>query len=185
MAQESAFKLNKQGDNIQAWRTPFPILNQSIVPCLVLTVASFPEYRFLRRQVRWFGIPISFPQFVVIQSQRLSCSQWSRLLFGIPFLFLWSNRCWQFDLWFLCLFKIQLVHLKFSVHVQLKLSLKDFEHYLASLWTDCNCTVVWTFFGIDFLWYWNKTWQFPVLWPQLGFPNLLEYWEQYFHSIII
>ena len=32
----SAYKLNKQGDNIQPWRTPFPVLNQSIVPCPVL-----------------------------------------------------------------------------------------------------------------------------------------------------
>ena len=32
----SAYKLNKQGDNIQ----PFPIWNQSVVPCPVLTVAS-------------------------------------------------------------------------------------------------------------------------------------------------
>ena len=55
----SAYKLNKQGDNIQPWRTPFPILNQSVVPCLVLIVASWPAYRFLRRQVRWSGIPIS------------------------------------------------------------------------------------------------------------------------------
>ena len=30
----SAYKLNKQGDNIQPWRTPFPIWNQSVVPCL-------------------------------------------------------------------------------------------------------------------------------------------------------
>ena len=35
----SAYKLNKQGDNIQPWRTPFPILNRSVTPCLVLTVA--------------------------------------------------------------------------------------------------------------------------------------------------
>ena len=28
----SAYKLNKQGDNIQPWRTPFPIWNQSVVP---------------------------------------------------------------------------------------------------------------------------------------------------------
>ena len=35
----SAYKLNKQGDNIQPWRTPFPIWNQSVVPCPVLTVA--------------------------------------------------------------------------------------------------------------------------------------------------
>ena len=36
----SAYKFNKQGDNIQPWHTPFPIWNQSVVPCLVLTVAS-------------------------------------------------------------------------------------------------------------------------------------------------
>ena len=55
----SAYKLNKQGDNIQPWCTPFPIWNQSIVPCLVLTVGSWPAYRFLTKQVRWSGIPIS------------------------------------------------------------------------------------------------------------------------------
>ena len=67
----SAQKLNKQGDNIQPWHTPFPILNHSIVPCMVPTVASWPAYRFLRRQERWSGIPISFknfPQFVVIHT---------------------------------------------------------------------------------------------------------------------
>ena len=64
----SACKLHKQCDNIQLWCTPFPILNKSVVPCLVLTVASWPAYRFLRRQVRWSGIPISSRifQFVVI-----------------------------------------------------------------------------------------------------------------------
>ena len=64
----SAYKLNKQGDNIQPWHTPFPIWNQSIVPCPVLTVASGPAYRFLRRQVRWSGILISLRifKFVVI-----------------------------------------------------------------------------------------------------------------------
>ena len=44
------YKLNKQGDNIHTWRTPFPIWNQSLVPCLDLTVASWPEYRLFRRQ---------------------------------------------------------------------------------------------------------------------------------------
>ena len=58
-----AYKLNKQGDNIQPWHTPFPIWNQSVVPCPVLTVASWPAYRFLRRQVRWSGIPISVRVF--------------------------------------------------------------------------------------------------------------------------
>ena len=55
----SAYKLNKQRNNIQPWCTPFPILNKSIVPCSVLTVASWPAYRFLTRQVRWSGIFVS------------------------------------------------------------------------------------------------------------------------------
>ena len=42
----SAYKLNKQCDNIQPLRTPFPVLNQSVASCLVLTVASWPTYRF-------------------------------------------------------------------------------------------------------------------------------------------
>ena len=33
----SAYKLNKQGDNIQPWCTPFRIWNQSVVPCSVRT----------------------------------------------------------------------------------------------------------------------------------------------------
>jgi len=66
----SANKLNNHGDNVQPWGTPFPTWNQSVVPCLVLTVASCPAYRFLRRQVRWSASPISknFPWFVVIHT---------------------------------------------------------------------------------------------------------------------
>ena len=59
----SAYKLNKQDDNIHPCHTPFLIWNQSIVPCPVLTVASCPAYRFLRRQVRWSAIPISLRDF--------------------------------------------------------------------------------------------------------------------------
>ena len=43
----SAYKLNKQNDNIQPWHTPFPIRSQPVVPCTVLTIASWPTYRFL------------------------------------------------------------------------------------------------------------------------------------------
>ena len=73
---------------------------------------------------------------------------------------------------------------KFMVHVRLKPSLKNFEHYSASMWDECNCVVVWTIFGIAFLWDWNENWPFPVLGPLLSFPNLLAYWVQNFHSII-
>ena len=67
----SAYKLNKHGDNIQPWHTPFPILNQSVVPHPVLTAASWPAYRLLRRQVRWSGNLIfskNFPQFFMIHT---------------------------------------------------------------------------------------------------------------------
>ena len=57
----SAYKLNKQGDNRQPWCTPFAIWNKSVFPCPVLT--CFLTCRFLRRQVRWSGIPISLRIF--------------------------------------------------------------------------------------------------------------------------
>jgi len=62
---------------------------------------------------------------------------------------------------------------KFLVHILLRSSLKDFEQNLAGMWNECNCTVIWTFFGIAFLWDWNKNWPFPLLWPVLSFPFLL------------
>jgi len=43
------------------------------------------------------------------------------------------------------------------------------------VWNEHNCAIVWTFFGITFLWDWNENWPFPVLWPLLSFPNLLAY----------
>ena len=64
---------------------------------------------------------------------------------------------------------------KFMVHVLLKPGLENFEHYFTSIWDECNCAVVWAFFGIAFLWDWNENWPFPVLWPLLSFPNLLAY----------
>ena len=48
----SAYKLNKQDDNILSWHTPFPVWNQSVIPCTLLTVASWLVYRFCRGQVR-------------------------------------------------------------------------------------------------------------------------------------
>ena len=97
----STYKLNKQGDNIQSWCTPFPILNQSIVPCLVLTVASWPAYKFLRRQVRWSGIPISLRilQFVVIHTVKGFgiVNEAEVDVFLELLLFRWSSGCWQFD----------------------------------------------------------------------------------------
>ena len=65
---------------------------------------------------------------------------------------------------------------KFTVHVLLKPGLENFKHHFTSMWDECNCAVVWAFFGIAFLWDWNENWPFPVLWPLLIFPNFLAYW---------
>ena len=73
---------------------------------------------------------------------------------------------------------------KFSVHVLLKPSLKDFEHNLASMWNDYGCMVVWIFFFIALFRDWNENEAFLVLQPLLSFPNLLTYWVSHFKSII-
>ena len=62
---------------------------------------------------------------------------------------------------------------KFMVYVLLKPGLENFEYYFTRVWNECNCVVVWAFFGIASLWDWNENWPFPVLWPLLSFPNLL------------
>ena len=49
---------------------------------------------------------------------------------------------------------------KFAVHVLLKPGLENFEHYFTRVWDECNCVVVWAFFGIAFLWDWNENWLF-------------------------
>ena len=168
--------------------TPFPIWNQSVVPCPVLIVASWPEYRFLKRQVRWYShLFQNFPQFIVINTVKgfgivnkaeidvfmeLSCffddpPDVGSLISGFSVFSKTSLNIW-----------------KFTVHVLLKPGLENFKHYFTSIWDDCNCVVVWSFFGIAFPWDLNENWLFHVLWPLLSFPNLLAYWVQHFHSII-
>ena len=134
----SVYKLNKQGDNIQPGHIPSSMWYQSVFPCPVLTVASLPAYRFLKRQVRWSGIPISFRifQFVVIHTVKG---------FGIVnkaeidvFLEL---SCFFDDLAVVCnliisssaFSKTSLNIWKFSVHVLLRPGLENFEHYFTSV----------------------------------------------------
>ena len=57
---------------------------------------------------------------------------------------------------------------KFLVHILLKPSLKDFEHYLANIWNEHSCAVVWTFFGIgvktDLFQSCGYCWVFQMCW---------------------
>ena len=179
----------KQGDNIQPWRTSFSILNQSFVPWQVLTIASWHAYRFLRRQVWWFGIPISWRIFHgslwFTQSKSFSIVNEAEvdvfLEFSCVFMIQWMSTIWSLVLlpflnpawtsgsvWFTYCWSLALRILSITL-LACEMSV---------------CAVVWPFFGIVFLWGWNENWLFPVLWPLLSFPNFLAYWLQHFHSII-
>ena len=61
----SAYRLNKQGDSRELCLSPFSTLNQPGLLYRALTVAYWPTYRFLRRQVRWSwsSVPISLRTF--------------------------------------------------------------------------------------------------------------------------
>ena len=156
----SAYELNKQGDNIQPWCTPFPIWNLSVVPWPVLTVASSLAYRFLRRQVRWSGVPISWRifQFIVIHTVKgsdLANKAEVYVFSGTLLLFQWSSGCWQLSCFFndpadvgnlisgsSAFSKSKLNIWKVMVHVLLKPGLENFEHYFASMWDECSFVVV-------------------------------------------
>ena len=177
------------------WHTPFPFWNQSVTPCLVLTVASWPAYRFLRRRLRWSGIPISlriFHSFLWSTVKDFSIVNEAEVD-GLFFVFCFFNSLalsiiqHMLSIW--SLVPLPFLNLACTsgvlVHVWLKPCLKDFEHNLAGMWNECNCTVVWTFFGIASLWDWNENWPFPVLWPLLCLSNLLAYWVKHCNNIII
>ena len=151
----SAYKLNKQGDNIQPWCTPFPVRNQSVVPCLVLTVDFLTCILIYQEagQVVWYSHLLkNCPQFVVIHIKvcdilnkaeagvflELSCffydpADVGNLISGSSVFSKTSLNIW-----------------KFMVHVLLKPGLENFEHCFTTVWEECNCAVVWAFFGIVF-----------------------------------
>ena len=150
-----------------------------------LTVTSLPAYRFCNRQVRWSDIPVSFR----ISHSLWWSTEWKTLALPMKQMFFGNSLVFLYDPTNLIsgssgFTKFSLNIQKFSVHVWLKPSLKDFEHYLAGMWDEYNCVAVPTIFGIALLWDWNENWTFPVLWTLLSFPNLLPYWVQYFNGII-
>ena len=73
----SAYKLNKQGDNIQPWRTPFPIWSQSVVPCPGLTILPDLHIGFSR------GRSVQFSS--VTQSCSTVCDPMNCSMPGLPF----------------------------------------------------------------------------------------------------
>ena len=72
--------LNKQWQ-YPPCQTPFPVWNQFVVSCPILTVIYWPAYRFLRRQLRWSGIPISLRivHSLLWSTVKGFSAQWSRV----------------------------------------------------------------------------------------------------------
>ena len=57
-----------------------------------------------------------------------------KMFFWNPLAFSMISECWQLDLWFLCLFETQLVHLEvLGFHILLKPSLKVLGQNLTSM----------------------------------------------------
>ena len=184
----SAYKLNKQGDNRKPWRAPFPVWNQSMscyncyfltcihvsleagkVVCIPNLFRIFHSLFVVMHTVKGLGIvsEAEVDDFPKLSWFFYDPMEVENLISGSSAFSKSSLSIW-----------------KFSVHVLFKPNLENFEHYFTCMWDECNCAVVWAFFGIGFLRDCDENWPFPVLWPVLGFPHLLAYWVQHFHSII-
>ena len=145
----------------------FPNLGLSIVLCPVLSAASWPAYRFLRRQVRWPGTP------PLEEFSRVGCGP--HKVFSIVNeaevnVFLEFSCCFYdpVDVGNLISGFLPLLNSVWtsgsSQFTYVEPILENFEHYFASMWDQCNCAVVSIFFGIAFLWHWNEngTFSSPV-----------------------
>ena len=134
----SARKLNKQDDSIQPCCTTYPDFSQSIVPCPFLTVPSWPRYRFLGKQVRRSGIPVSLRIFHSllwsVQSRGFSVVNEAELVIFLKFPCFFYDPT-DVDHSISCSSAFSKSHLymwNFLVHVLLKPGLKDCEHYPAT-----------------------------------------------------
>ena len=98
-------------------------------------------------------------------------------------MFFWNSHAFSVIHWLLAIWpiwpEVSLSIWKFSVHVLLKPSLENFDHHFASMWSECNCVVVWALFDIALLWDWNENLPFLVLWLLLSstFSNFLSCWD--------
>ena len=145
---------------------------------LVITVASWPAYRFLRRQVIWSGSPICLRIFhsVLIHTVKgfsIVNEAEVDVFLGLSCVFNVSTDVGYLISGSFAFSKSSLNIWNFTVHVLLKPRLENVEQKFASMWSEWDCAVVWILFGIAFLWNWNENWPFPVLWGLLSFPNLL------------
>ena len=132
----------------QFWSSPLSMFSSNC--CFLTCIQISPE----AGQVVWYShLFQSFPQFVIIHTVKgfgivnkaevdvfleLSCfyddpADVGNLISGSSAFTITSLNIW-----------------KFMVHVLLKPSFENFQHYFASMWDECNCVIVWAFFGTSF-----------------------------------
>ena len=170
----SAYKLNKQGDHIQPWHTPFPIWNQSVGSIVQLLVQlsncsivqlfmSNSNCCFLTciqisqeaGQGVWYSHLFLNFQFLVVHTVKdfgIVNKAEVDVFLELSFFFDDPTEVGNLICGSSAFSKISLNVWKFTVQVLLKPGLENFEHYFTSMWDECNCAVVWSFFGIA-LWF--------------------------------
>ena len=172
----SAYRLNKQGNSRQPCRIPFSILNHSVVHtgfyCCFLTRIQISQET--GKMVWYSHLFKSFPQFVMIHTVKgFSVVDETEVDVFLEFpCFLYnpaivSNLISRFSVFS----KHSLDIWKFLVPIMLKPSMQDIKYDLPSMGDGCNCPVAWTVFSLPC---WELGWglTFPVLWRQLGLPDL-------------
>ena len=173
----SAYKLNKQGDSIQPWCTPFPLWNQLLFYVWFYCFLTCMQVSQETGKVIWYSHLLkNFLQFVVIHAGR-----GFNIVNEAEIDVIMAFSCFFYDPVNVgnlisgssTFYKLSLYIWKFSVHVLLKPRLEDFEHDIASMWNECSCAVVWTLFGIAFFGVGMKTdlfqscghcWVFQICW---------------------
>ena len=123
-------------------------------------------------QVVWYSHLVkSFPQFVVIHTVKGSSvvnKAEINVFLAVSCFFNNLKDVGNLVSGFSAFSKTGLNVWMFTVHVLLKPGLENFERYFTTVWDECNCAVVWAFFGVAFLWDWNENWPFPILAESLG-----------------
>ena len=160
----SAYELNKQGDNIQPWHIPFPILNESMFSsnfCFLTRILDSQE----AGKVVWYShVFKNFPQFIGIHTVKgFSVVNEAEVDVFLEFssFFYDPMDVGNFVSGSSLFSKYSLNIWKFSAHILLKPSLEDFDHHLVSMLSECS--------SLNVFWYcpclgleWKLTFSSPL-----------------------
>ena len=138
----STYKLNKQGDNIQPWYTPFPIWNQSAVPYLVLLLLLDLHTHFW--EGRWGGLVFpSLKEYSTVLDKntlfRKMQLSWSKLLLILLFFLYLNNTFPQLEL---SNYSI-IMHNKFRILKQCSLFFKNYAQAVIEIKIKLHSPKIW------------------------------------------